>query len=157
MADFDYQKMNDYVTADPEVAELREKRNATRGKIEELKTSARRHIEKMHGLYLAKSAVIEKISLEPCTDEEDLTLERTTGQCGECWDDDWRTASEVVFDGQLSCSIAIGNLAKQIYKLSEDINIMSSCIERLEENLRQQFREQFYKDQQKQTTKEVEQ
>ena len=27
MADFDYQKMNDYVTADPEVAELREKRN----------------------------------------------------------------------------------------------------------------------------------
>ena len=28
MADFDYQKMNDYVTADPEVAELREKRNS---------------------------------------------------------------------------------------------------------------------------------
>ena len=157
MADFDYQKMNDYVTADPEVAELREKRNSTRKKIEELKDSARRHIEKMHGLYLAKTAVVGKISYEPCTDDEDLALERTTGQCGECWDDDWRTASEVVFDGQLSCSIAIGNLAKQIYKLSEDINIMSSCIERLEENLRQQFREQFYKDQKKQSTKEVEQ
>jgi hypothetical protein len=34
---------------------------------------------------------------------------------------------------------------------------MSSCIERLEENLRKQYREQFYKDQKKQTTKEVEQ
>ena len=157
MADFDYQKMNDYVTADPEVAELRVKRNSTRKKIEEFKDSARRHIEKMHGLYLAKTAVVGKISYEPCTDDEDLALERTTGQCGECWDDDWRTAAEVVFDGQLSCSIAIGNLAKQIYKLSEDINIMSSCIERLEENLRKQYREQFYKDQKKQTTKEVEQ
>ena len=157
MADFDYQKMNDYVTADPEVAELREKRISTRKKIEELKDSARRHIEKMHGLYLAKTAVVGKISYEPCTDDEDLALERTTGQCGECWDDDWRTAAEVVFDGQLSCSIAIGNLAKQIYKLSEDINIISSCIERLEENLRKQYREQFYKDQKKQTTKEVEQ
>ena len=157
MADFDYQKMNDYVTADPEVAELREKRNSTRKKIEEFKDSARRHIEKMHGLYLAKTAVVGKISYEPCTDDEDLALERTTGQCGECGDDEWRTGAEGVFDGQLSCSIAIGNLAKQIYKLSEDINIMSSCIERLEENLRKQYREQFYKDQKKQTTKEVEQ
>ena len=156
MADFDYQKMNDYVTADPEVAELREKRNTTRKKIEEFKDSARRHIEKMHGLYLAKTAVVGKISYEPCSDEDDFLLERLTGQCGECWDDDWKTAAEVVFDGQLSCSIAIGNLAKQIYKLSEDINIMSSCIERLEENLRKQYREQFYKDQKKQTTKEVE-
>ena len=157
MADFDYQKMNDYVTADPEVAELREKRNATRKKIEELKNSARRHIEKMHGLYLAKSAVVEKMQFETCSDEDDFLLERITGQCGECWDNDWQTAAEVVFDGQLSCSIAIGNLAKQIYKLIEDINIMSSCIERLEDNLRQQFREQFYKDQKKQSTKEVEQ
>ena len=157
MADFDYQKMNDYVTADPEVAELREKRNATRKKIEELKNSARRHIEKMHGLYLAKSAVVEKMQFEPCSDEDDFLLERITGQCGECWDNDWQTAAEVVFDGQLSCSIAIGNLAKQIYKLIEDINLMSSCIDRLEDNLRQQFREQFYKDQKKQSTKEVEQ
>ena len=143
MADFDYQKMNDYVTADPEVAELREKRNSTRKKIEDLKDSARRHIEKMQ--------------IEHCDDENDFLLERITGQCGECWDDDWKTAAEVVFDGQLSCSIAIGNLAKQIYKLIEDINIMSSCIERLEDNLRQQFRKQFYKDQKKQSTKEVEQ
>ena len=157
MADFDYQKMNDYVTADPEVAELREKRNETRKKIEEFNYSSLRHIEKIHGLYLEKTAVVGKISYEPCTDDEDLTLERTTGQCGECWDDDWKTAAEVVFDGQLSCSIAIGNLAKQIYKSIEDINIMSSCIERLEENLRKQYREQFYKDQKKQTTKEVEQ
>ena len=157
MADFDYQKMNDYVTADPEVAELREKRNATRRKIEELKDSARRHVEKMHGLYLAKTAVCEKMQIEPCDDENDFLLERITGQCGECWDDDWKTAAEVVFDGQLSCSIAIANLAKQIYKLIEDINIMSSCVQRLEDNLRQQFREQFYKEQKKQTTKEVEQ
>ena len=157
MADFDYQKMNDYVTADPEVAELREKRNKTRKKNEDLKDSARRNVEKMHGLYLAKTAVCEKMQIEHCDDENDFLLERITGQCGECWDDDWKTAAEVVFDGQLSCSIAIGNLAKQIYKLIEDINIMSSCIERLEDNLRQQFREQFYKDQKKQSTKEVEQ
>ena len=157
MADFDYKKMRDYVSADPEVTKLREKRTLSYKKIDSLKESARKNIEKMHGLYLAKTAVIEKISLEPCTDDEDLTLERTTGQCGECWDDDWKTAAEVVFDGQLSCSIAIGNLAKQIYKQIEDINLMSSCIERLEDNLRQQFREQFYKDQKKQTTKEVEQ
>ena len=157
MADFDYQKMNDYVTADPEVAELREKRNSTRKKIEQLKHSAHNHIAKMHGLYLAKSAVVEKIQVEPCSDEDDFLLERITGQCGECWDDDWQTAAEVVFDGQLSCGIAIGNLAKQIYKFIEDMNIMQGCIDRLEENLRQQYREQFYKDQKKQTTKEVEQ
>ena len=157
MADFEYKKMHDYVSADPEVTKLREKRTTSYKRIDSLKQSARESIEKMHGLYLAKTAVVGKISYEPCTDDEDLALERTTGQCGECWDDDWRTAAEVVFDGQLSCSIAIGNLAKQIYKLSEDINIMSSCIERLEENLRKQYREQFYKDQKKQTTKEVEQ
>ena len=157
MADFDYQKMNDYVTADPEVAELREKRNTTRKKIEQLKVSAGRHIEKMHGLYLAKTAVMAKVQYEPAGSEADEILENITGQCSECWDGDWNTSLEVVFDGQLSCSIAIGNLAKQIYKLIEDINLMSSCIDRLEDNLRQQFREQFYKDQKKQSTKEVEQ
>lgn len=157
MADFDYQKMNDYVTADPEVAKLREQRTAARKKIETLKTSAHRHIGKMHGLYLAKSAVIEKIMVEPPTKEEEQYLEQITGQCHDCWDDDWQAASEVVFDGQLSCAIAIGNLAKQIYKSIEDINLMSDCIENLEEELRKQYRTQFYKDQQKQTTKEVEQ
>ena len=157
MADFDYKKMRDYVSADPEVTKLREKRTTSYKRIDSLKQSARESIEKMHGLYLAKSAVVEKMQFEPCSDEDDFLLERITGQCGECWDNDWQTAAEVVFDGQLSCSIAIGNLAKQIYKLIEDINIMSSCIERLEDNLRQQFREQFYKEQKKQTTKEVEQ
>ena len=59
MADFDYQKMNDYVSADPEVAKLREQKTAAHKKIATLKTSAHRHIEKMHGLYLAKTAVVE--------------------------------------------------------------------------------------------------
>jgi len=154
MADFDYQKMNDYVSADPEVAKLREQKSSARKKIETLKKSARMHIEKMHGLYLAKTAVIEKICIDPPTNEEEQYLEQITGQCHECWDGDWQEASEVVFDGQLSCAMAIGNLAKQIYKLIEDINLMSGCIENLEEELRKQFRTQFYKDQQ--ATKEVE-
>ena len=154
MADFDYQKMNDYVTADPEVAKLREQKASAYKKIKSLKDSARRHIEKMHGLYLAKSAVIEKIMVDPPTESEGQYLEEITGQCFDCWDSDWQEASEVVFDGQLSCGIAIGNLAKQIYKLIEDINIMSGCIENLEEELRKQFRKQFFKDQQ--ATKEVE-
>ena len=92
--------------------------------------------------------------LEPPTKSEDQYLEQITGQCFDCWDSDWQEASDVVFDGQLSCAMAIGNLAKQIYKLIEDINLMSGCIENLEEELRKQFRTQFYKDQQ--TTKEVE-
>ena len=154
MADFDYQKMNDYVSADPEVAKLREQKTAAHKKIATLKTSAHRHIEKMHGLYLAKTAVVEKIMLEPRTKSEEQYLEQITGQCFDCWDSDWQEASDVVFDGQLSCAMAIGNLAKQIYKLIEDINLMSGCIENLEEELRKQFRTQFYKDQQ--TTKEVE-
>ena len=151
MADFDYQKMNDYVSADPEVAKLREQKTAARKKIETLKTSARRHIEKMHGLYLAKTAVIEKIMVEPPTKEEEQYLEQITGQCHDCWDGDWQEASEVVFDGQLSCAMAIGNLAKQIYKLMEDINLMSGCLDTLETELQKQFREQFYKDQQEAT------
>ncbi len=154
MADFDYQKMNDYVTADPEVAKLREQKTSAYKKIETLRKSARRHIEKMHGLYLAKTAVIEKIMVEPPTNEEEQYLEQITGQCHDCWDSDWQEASEVVFDGQLSCAMNIGNLAKQIYKLMEDINLMSGCIENLEEELRKQYRTQFYKDQQ--ATKEVE-
>ena len=154
MADFDYQKMNDYVSADPEVAKLREQKTSAYKKIKTLKDSARRHIEKMHGLYLAKTAVIEKIMVEPPTEFEEQYLEQITGQCHDCWDGDWQEASEVVFDGQLSCAMAIGNLAKQIYKLIEDINLMSDCIENLEEELRKQFRTQFYKDQQ--ATKEVE-
>ena len=40
-------------------------------------------------------------------------------------------------------------------ELIEDINLMSGCIENLEEELRKQFRTQFYKDQE--ATKEVEQ
>ncbi len=155
MADFDYQKMSDYVNADPEVTKLREKRTANWKKIEQLKTSSQSHIEKMHGLYLAKSAVVEKMQFEPCSDEDDFLLERITGQCGECWDGDWNTAAEVVFDGQLSCSIAIANLAKQIYRLTEDNAIINGCVDTLEDELRKQFRNQFYKDQK--ATKEVEQ
>ena len=143
MADFDYQKMNDYVSADPEVAKLREQ-----------KTSAHRHIEKMHGLYLAKTAVVEKIMLEPPTKSEEQYLEQITGQCFDCWDSDWCNSLDVIFDGQLSCSIAIANLGKQIHKLSEDIQLINGCLGTLEDELQKQFREQFYKDQQ--TTKEVE-
>ena len=154
MADFDYQKMSDYVSADPEVTKLREKRTLNYKKIEQLKATSRSHIEKMHGLYLAKTAILEKRQFEPSTDEEDSTLERITGQCSEWWDSDWLTAAEVVFDGQLGCAIVIANLGKQIHKLSEDIQLINGCLDTLETELQKQFREQFYKDQQ--TTKEVE-
>jgi len=155
MAEFDYQKMNDYVTADPEVAKLRERRTQSRKKIESLKTSARHHICKMHGLYLAKTVVIDKFQYESAGSEADAVLETITGQCSECWESDWQAAEEVVFDGQLSCAIAIGNLAKQIYKLIEDINFISTAVDTLEDELRKQFRNQFFKDQK--TTEEVEQ
>ena len=48
MADFDYKKMRDYVSADPEVTKLREKRTLSYKKIDSLKESARKNIEKMH-------------------------------------------------------------------------------------------------------------
>ena len=65
MADFDYKKMRDYVSADPEVTKLREKRTNNWKKIKQLKTNAQSHIEKMHGLYLAKTAVMAKVQYEP--------------------------------------------------------------------------------------------
>ena len=151
MADFDYQKMNDYVSADPELSKLREKRTQSYKKMNSLKDTARTNIEKMHGLYLAKTAVLEKLQYEPAGQEADEILDEITGQCSECWNNDWANAMEVVFDGQLSCSIAISNLAKQIYKLSEDIQIMNGLIDTLEDELRMQFRKQFYKDQEKTT------
>ena len=88
MADFDYQKMSDYVNADPEVTKLREKRTANYKKIEQLKTNSQSHIEKMHGLYLAKTAIIAKVQYEPAGSEADEILENITGQCSECWDAD---------------------------------------------------------------------
>ena len=154
MADFYYQKMSDYVSADPEVTKLREKRTLNYKKIEQLKATSRSHIEKMHGLYLAKTAVIAKVQYEPAGTEADEILENITGQCSECWDGDWQSAVEVVFDGQLSCSISIANLAKQIYRLTEDNAIINGCLDTMEDELRKQFRNQFYKDQQ--TTEEVE-
>ena len=154
MADFDYKKMRDYVSADPEVTKLREKRSTSYKRIDTLKESARQSIEKMHGLYLAKTAILEKRQFEPSTDEEDSTLERITGQCSECWDSDWTNSLDVIFDGQLGCSLVIANLGKQIHKLSEDIQLINGCLDTLETELQKQFREQFYKDQQ--TTKEVE-
>ena len=108
----------------------------------------------MHGLYLAKTAILEKRQFEPSTDEEDSTLERITGQCSDCWNDDWSNSLDVIFDGQLGCSLVIANLGKQIHKLSEDIQLINGCLGTLEDELQKQFREQFYKDQQ--TTKEVE-
>ena len=155
MADFDYQKMNDYVTADPEVAELREKRNSTRKKIEQLKHSAHNHIAKMHGLYLAKTAVMQKVQYEPAEESIDSALEEITGQCSECWDSDWCNSLDVIFDGQLGCAIVIANLGKQIHKLSEDIQLINGCLDTLETELQKQFREQFYKDQQTNTEVEL--
>ena len=58
MADFEYKKMRDYVSADPEVTKLREKRTLNYKRIGTLKQSARENIEKMHGLYLEKTAVL---------------------------------------------------------------------------------------------------
>lgn len=147
MADFDYQKMNDYVSADPEVTKLREQKDSAQKKIKILKQSSIRHIEKMHGLYLAKTAVMEKICIEPSTDSNEQYLEEVTGQCGECWASDWQQAAEVVFDASLGCSVALANLAKQISKYSEEINLINGCLDTLEDELRKQFRTQFYKDQ----------
>ncbi len=155
MADFDYQKMHDYVSADPEVTKLREKRVLNYKKIDSLKTSANSHIEKMNGLYLARKATTSNIQYEPAGSEADEILETITGQCSECWDADWQQAVEVVFDGQLSCSIAIANIAKQIYRLTEDIAIINGCVDTMEDELRKQFRKQFFKDQK--ATKEIEQ
>ena len=151
MADFDYKKMSDYVSADPEVTKLREKRTTSYKKIDSLKESARKNIEKMHGLYLAKTAVMQKVRYEPAEESADEVLEEITGQCSECWDSDWCNSLDVIFDGQLSCSIAIANLGKQIYKLSEDIQLINNCLGTLEDELQKQFREQFYKDQQEAT------
>ena len=39
MADFDYQKMNDYVSADPELSKLREKRTQSYKKMNSLKVN----------------------------------------------------------------------------------------------------------------------
>ena len=151
MADFDYKKMRDYVSADPEVTKLREKRTLSYKKIDGLKETARKNIEKMHGLYLAKSAVMQKIRYEPAEESADAVLEEITGQCSECWDSDLHNSVEVIFDGQLSCSIAIANLGKQIYKLSEDIQLINGCLGTLEDELQKQFREQFWKDQEEAT------
>lgn len=155
MADFDYQKMHDYVSADPEVTKLREKRISNYKKIDSLKTSANNHIEKMNGLYLAKRATMSNVQYESAGSDADEILETITGQCSECWDSDWQQAVEVVFDGQLSCSIAIANIAKQIYRLTEDIAIINGCVDKMEDELRKQFRTQFFKDQK--ATEEVEQ
>ena len=84
----------------------------------------------------------------------DSALKEITGQCSECWDSDWTNSLDVIFDGQLGCSLVIANLGKQIHKLSEDIQLINGCLGTLEDELQKQFREQFYKDQQ--TTKEVE-
>tara|TARA_Y100001938_G_C7773291_1_gene274303 strand:- start:37 stop:507 length:471 start_codon:yes stop_codon:yes gene_type:complete len=149
MADFDYKKMHDYVNADPELTKLKEKRTLSHKKMESYKSSARTNIEKMHGLYLAKTAVLEKFQYDEQEKKVDEKLQEITGQCSECWNGDWETSLEVVFDGQLSCSVAIANLAKQIYKLSEDIQIMNGLIDTMEDELRKQFRKQFYKDQEK--------
>ena len=151
MADFDYKKMRDYVSADPEVTKLREKRCLSYKRIDTLKQSARENIEKMHGLYLAKTAVMEKVQYEPAGESADEVLEEITGQCSDCWNHDWSNSVDVIFDGQLSCSIAIANLGKQIYKLSEDIQLINGCLGTLEDELQKQFREQFYKDQQEAT------
>ena len=131
MADFDYQKMNDYVSADPEVTKLREQKDSAQKKIRILKQSSIRHIEKMHGLYLAKTAVMEKVQYEPAEESADD-----------------------VFDASLAWSISLANLAKQIQRLTEEVNLINGCLETLENELRKQFRTQFYKDQQ--TTEEVE-
>ena len=154
MADFDYQKMNDYVSADPEVSKLRQQKDSAIKKIKILKKSSIRHIEKMHGLYLAKTAVLEKVQYEPAGESADEVLQDITGQCSGCWNDDWQTAVEVIYDASLNCSVALANLAKQISKFQEEINLINGCLDTLEDELRKQFRTQFYKDQQ--NTEEVE-
>ena len=156
MADFDYQKMHDYVSADPEVTKLRKQRTTAHQKIKMQRELARKHIEKMHGLYLAKTAVMEKVCLDEAVEiGEEQYLERVTGQCSECWAGDWQEALDTVFDGQLSCATAISNIAKLIYKYSEEVNLITGCLDTLEDELRKQFRTQFYKDQE--SVKEVEQ
>ena len=149
MADFDYQKMHDYVSADPEVTKLRKQRTTAHQKIKMQRELARKHIEKMHGLYLAKTAVMEKICLDTAPEPaEEHYLESITGQCSECWSGEWQEALDTVFDGQLSCATAISNIAKLIYKYSEEVNLITGCLDTLEDELRKQFRTQFYKDQQ---------
>ena len=74
MADFDYKKMHDYVSADHEVTKLREKRTTSYKKIDSLKESARKNIEKMHGLYLAKTAVMQKVQYEPAEESIDSAI-----------------------------------------------------------------------------------
>ena len=155
MADFDYKKMRDYVSADPEVTKLREKRTLSYKRIETLKQSARENIEKMHGLYLAKSAVMQKLQYEPAVESADQLLEEITGQCSDCWNSDWTNSLDVIFDGQLGCSLVIANLGKQIHKLSEDIQLINGCLGTLENELQKQFREQFYKDQKANTEVEL--
>ena len=155
MADFDYKKMRDYVSADPEVSKLREKRTLSYKRIDTLKQSARENIEKMHGLYLAKTAVMEKVQYEPAGESADEVLEEITGQCSDCWNSDWTNSLDVIFDGQLGCSLVIANLGKQIHKLSEDIQLINGCLDTLETELQKQFREQFYKDQQTNTEVEL--
>ena len=155
MADFDYQKMHDYVSADPEVTKLRKQRTTAHSKIKIQRELARKHIEKMHGLYLAKTAVMEKMCVEPAEPADENYLETVTGQCGECWAGDWQEAYDTVFDGQLSCATAISNIAKLIYKYSEEVNLITGCLDTLEDELRKQFRTQFYKDQE--SVKEAEQ
>ena len=149
MADFDYQKMHEYVSADPEVTKLREQKDSAEKKMNILKNSSIRHIERMHGLYLAKTAVLEKLQYEPAGQEADEILDEITGQCSDCWNSDWQEAADVVFDASLGCSVALANLAKQISTLSEEMNLMSGCLDTLENELRKQFRKQFYKDQEK--------
>ena len=156
MADFDYQKMNDYVSADPEVTKLRQQKDSALKKIKILKQSSTRHIEKMHGLYLAKTAVMEKVCLDEASEiGEEHYLEKVTGQCSECWAGDWQEAAEVVFDASLACSVSLANLAKQITRLSEEVNLINGCLDTLEDELRKQFRTQFYKDQQTNTEVEL--
>jgi len=155
MADFDYQKMNDYVSADPEVTKLREQKDSALKKRKILKQSSIRHIEKMHGLYLAKTAVMEKLQYEPAEESAEEVLEEITGQCSGCWNSDWQEAAEVIFDASLGCSVALANLAKQISRLSEEVNLINGCLDTLEDELRKQFRTQFYKDQQTNTEVEL--
>ena len=147
--------MQDYVSADPEVSKLREKRTLSYKKIDGLKETARKNIEKMHGLYLAKSAVMEKVQYESAGESADEVLEMITGQCSDCWNSDWSNSLDVIFDGQLGCAIVIANLGKQIHKLSEDIQLINGCLDTLETELQKQFREQFYKDQQTNTEVEL--
>ena len=63
MADFDYKKMRDYVSADPEVTKLREKRTLSYKRIETLKQSARENIRKNARLVFSKKCSNAKTSI----------------------------------------------------------------------------------------------